>query len=670
MPHLAGAIDILAVLQPDGSVKTSPFYVRFGKYSGFREKHRRVSISVNGIPQSYAMQVGRTGEAYFVEEVEQPLAEGEGVDDAVLGGIDSPPQGYSDDDEGESTSLPPVPSALGRGGTPYASPLRHGEVKRSASEPSLSTLDGTKGEERGHSEAQPSQGLPLPHGSQGRPPLPKAKPPSHRPLRFSDSEVNEKAALEAVAAAEVAAGKVEHGRPIELAAARAVATVDSTAGEEHARPPHPTHQQQVNDEQIHGQPHEDGSVKSSDKEDKQIMSNGALAPPAAQADGPSNNGPDASDASVGHKPPSPAGKSSPPQPQLSAPGTGVPPRVLSHALADLVAASPQAMSPTAGLAGEGPSLGQTTASGSGPAPPLELSLCWGLLRPGMSPEEVSAAFAAHRVGAEAFAQAHAEVLSDPRLACRLGGSVFAFASAQLLVIASLAYGPEAAAAMNEPTHFVSYPLKAGVPEGSTSSAGEAPRGTSWRDWLSFGWRSSGTKDEEHLQAQSSSENLDARGAQNAGDRLQGSQLFRSSTGGSRGSDSVPPEQEAALLAAAAGGQASHVQVTEVGGVRRSSTGERSVVLRKRGFVPAAEHLPELGAALKTGKNDIEFTFGRHKLRAYVYLVAWDCRLIISDVDGTITKSDVMGHFGQLLGFDWTHSGVAGLFSAVASNECR
>jgi hypothetical protein len=40
---------------------------------------------------------------------------------------------------------------------------------------------------------------------------------------------------------------------------------------------------------------------------------------------------------------------------------------------------------------------------------------------------------------------------------------------------------------------------------------------------------------------------------------------------------------------------------------------------------------------------------------------------LEDIDGTITRSDVMGHVAALLSKDWTHTGVAGLFSAIEKN---
>ncbi|KAL6762319.1 lipin, N-terminal conserved region-domain-containing protein [Haematococcus lacustris] len=75
-PHLAGAVDIMVVEQPDGSYKSSPFYVRFGKYTHLRSKDRRVNITINGEPAPFHMHLGAYGTAYFTAESTE-LVDGE-----------------------------------------------------------------------------------------------------------------------------------------------------------------------------------------------------------------------------------------------------------------------------------------------------------------------------------------------------------------------------------------------------------------------------------------------------------------------------------------------------------------------------------------------------------------------------------------------------------------
>jgi phosphatidate phosphatase LPIN len=41
--------------------------------------------------------------------------------------------------------------------------------------------------------------------------------------------------------------------------------------------------------------------------------------------------------------------------------------------------------------------------------------------------------------------------------------------------------------------------------------------------------------------------------------------------------------------------------------------------------------------------------------------------VISDIDGTITKSDVLGHLLTRIGKDWTHQGIAKLYKGINLN---
>lgn len=505
VPHLAGAIDILAVLQPDGSLKVSPFYVRFGKYSSLRsaDKDKRVHISVNGVEQSYHMQLGRTGEAYFIEEIDEPFPSSEGgyVDGRVLGDLMSPPAGESDDDTAPLT--------------------------REATDDPLSKRE----------EVHPHAGLLAMHSA---------------PL------------------------KVERSSALPGDAIRRIASESSLTALRVSRT----------------------SVTDIDV-------------------------------------------------QESCTGSGPNPIVESEAVPGVVVADEL--------------LHRSI---------IELSLCGDDIMTCPEHERWSR-FKAHKVSTNAFQNNADCILADTRLWCRFpDGKMLPFREAEGLIISCLAYGSnldcksvfqrdkgeqvphrlKRADNKRAPPHeqVLSATEEDHLDNGSISgdsdqSGGSSPRG--WRGWLSLSW-----------------------GATSGGPSIQDDAIPRRGSGESSPSDVVPVEQEAALLAGAVGGQASHVEVTEVGGIRRSPSGSRqTVILRKRSFVPAAEHLPELAGALKPGINEVDFRFGKSSLRAYVYLVRWDQRLVISDIDGTITKSDVLGHLGQLLGYDWTHSGVTGLFAAIARN---
>lgn len=71
--------------------------------------------------------------------------------------------------------------------------------------------------------------------------------------------------------------------------------------------------------------------------------------------------------------------------------------------------------------------------------------------------------------------------------------------------------------------------------------------------------------------------------------------------------------------------------------------------------------------LKKGQNSLQYSVGKSTVVANLYL--WDAfsPIVISDIDGTITKSDAMGHVMTMLGRDWTHEGVAQLFKEIHEN---
>ncbi|XP_030635025.1 phosphatidate phosphatase LPIN2-like [Chanos chanos] len=68
---LSGCIDVIVVQQPDGTFQCSPFHVRFGKLGVLRSREKVIDIEVNGSPVDLHMKLGDNGEAFFVQETEQ-----------------------------------------------------------------------------------------------------------------------------------------------------------------------------------------------------------------------------------------------------------------------------------------------------------------------------------------------------------------------------------------------------------------------------------------------------------------------------------------------------------------------------------------------------------------------------------------------------------------------
>lgn len=95
---------------------------------------------------------------------------------------------------------------------------------------------------------------------------------------------------------------------------------------------------------------------------------------------------------------------------------------------------------------------------------------------------------------------------------------------------------------------------------------------------------------------------------------------------------------------------------------------------RRAFTKSLRLPPETLARLplKPGVNTVTFTVttklqGRASCQARIFLLRSDARIVISDVDGTITKSDALGHLFTMVGKDWTHPDVASLYTRIARN---
>ncbi|KAH7700058.1 lipin 3 [Aphelenchoides avenae] len=94
---------------------------------------------------------------------------------------------------------------------------------------------------------------------------------------------------------------------------------------------------------------------------------------------------------------------------------------------------------------------------------------------------------------------------------------------------------------------------------------------------------------------------------------------------------------------------------------------------KRSLRLSSERLKRFG--LRYGSNEVRFSVttkfqGTAWCSCHIYLLKWSERLVISDVDGTITRSDVLGHVIPAIGGTWAHAGVAELYTRIKNNGYR
>ncbi|OAF67753.1 hypothetical protein A3Q56_04510 [Intoshia linei] len=76
--------------------------------------------------------------------------------------------------------------------------------------------------------------------------------------------------------------------------------------------------------------------------------------------------------------------------------------------------------------------------------------------------------------------------------------------------------------------------------------------------------------------------------------------------------------------------------------------------------------------LKKGRNEIIYSVttqyqGTTEKKANIFLWEYTDKLVISDIDGTITRSDILGNIFNMVGKDWTHKGIANFYQKIVDN---
>lgn len=91
---------------------------------------------------------------------------------------------------------------------------------------------------------------------------------------------------------------------------------------------------------------------------------------------------------------------------------------------------------------------------------------------------------------------------------------------------------------------------------------------------------------------------------------------------------------------------------------------------KRTLRLESDQLKEL--KLQYGSNNARFSIstkiqGTAWCACHIYLLKWCEKIVISDVDGTITKSDVLGHIIPAIGGTWAHTNIVDLYRRIQNN---
>lgn len=247
----------------------------------------------------------------------------------------------------------------------------------------------------------------------------------------------------------------------------------------------------------------------------------------------------------------------------------------------------------------------------------EISLCRHLLFEGMGADAASRVFETNKVNLEKFSSLVSSLMKNDKLVVRIGGRYFPWDAAAPIILGMVCFGQEL---MFEAQGMIAVDQDE---KNDNPSGAIVPSGGSWRLWP-FSLRKSRTMN--------STRSLPDSTTQEA--------------------VNVAPPRSQSLRG--------HDDI------RRAKFAKKEV----RSLTPTSEELASLN--LKEGRNVVTFSFstamlGQQQVDARIYLWKWNTHIVISDVDGTITKSDVLGQFMPLVGKDWSQTGVAHLFSAIKEN---
>lgn len=248
-------------------------------------------------------------------------------------------------------------------------------------------------------------------------------------------------------------------------------------------------------------------------------------------------------------------------------------------------------------------------------PAVEVSLCKHLLYVGMGADAASQAFDAEKLDIHRYTSLGPSVVKDDRLVVRIGGQYFPWDAASPILLGMASFGADR---IFEPKGMIAIDKEERTLDGNASKV-IIPAGGSWRIWP-FSLKNSKSRKAMY--------SVRSFGAESV-----------TETANSPNADELLPKPKVVKKMAKA-------------------------------MTPTSEQLASLN--LKEGSNLVTFTFstamlGKQQVDARIYLWKWNSRVIISDVDGTITRSDVLGQFMPLVGVDWSQSGVAHLFSAIKEN---
>uniref|UniRef100_A0A8C9QPE5 phosphatidate phosphatase n=1 Tax=Spermophilus dauricus TaxID=99837 RepID=A0A8C9QPE5_SPEDA len=690
---LSGCIDIIVIRQPNGSLQCSPFHVRFGKMGVLRSREKVVDIEINGESVDLHMKLGDNGEAFFVQEADNDqevipmylatspiLSEGASRMESQLKrnsadrvrSLDSctPPQVVPPSETSSSGSL--VKKRRKRRRKSQLDSLKRDDNTNTSEDEDMFPIEMSSDEDSGPLDGSrtlpsdippfqdeiPKENLPsvLPYPQSASYPnsdrewSPNPSPSGSRPSTpKSDSELvsksTDRSALKSnlemlwlwgelpQAAKSSSPHKMKESSPLcsrKMCDKTHFQTIHSESSDTFSDQSPTLARGPLSDQ--NKPPTE---VQFVSEEDLEAL--GAAAPPLPMAE--ELKAPAASAVPTASKTDSPSRKRDKRSRHLGADGVylddltdmdpevaalyfpknGDPPALAKHT-SDNGARSANQSPQSVGSSGADSGM-ESTSDGLRDLPSIAISLCGGLSD---HREITKDAFLEQAVSYQQFVDNPA-IIDDPNLVVKIGNKYYNWTTAAPLLLAMQAFQKPLPKATVESIMRDKMPKKGG------------------RWW--FSWRGRNTT----IKEESKPEQCLAGKGHSTGE--QPSQLSMATR--IKHESSSSDEEHAAAKPSSV----SHLPLL-------------SNVSYKKTLRLTSEQLKSL--KLKNGPNDVVFSVttqyqGTCRCEGTIYLWNWDDKVVISDIDGTITRSDTLGHILPTLGKDWTHQGIAKLYHKVSQN---
>ncbi|XP_055578988.1 phosphatidate phosphatase LPIN3 [Falco cherrug] len=679
---LTGCIDVVVVRQPDNSFQCSPFHVRFGKLGVLRSKEKVVDIEINGEPVDLHMKLGDNGEAFFVQESEEnevnipsclctsPIPteqipedvaqpshgqetstaemtsrkrrrrrrkpKQQEVSDLELEGCEDTKNEVSM----EELCKPPAPSGsvyfssadvpeeeIGSLESPEIHPYSDGELA-SVDSPTLSHPSPPKSDSELEIRPQESLALgaeshmqwtwgrlPQVNKSERVEPAKSAKTTATAATAVSATLVLVDEATHLVATSEGLGGGPSPAGPQSMPRSSAVSVVEPTLVPQNGDIPSAVGAKSLLEASSAPQEKQEGgrAVVPEVQPDVEPFE-GATALRQVGSEGPELESQRRRGAIKRSPHLGPSDVYLEELSNLDEEHVG-----LYFPRSDTEKSSKPVADPSNPLCAQLPSsqpANSPTDSGSDLLPTIALSLCGGL---GGSRQISCEKFMEHMVSYQQFAE-NPGLIDDPNLVILINKKYYNWAVAAPMVLSLQAFQ------RNIPESAIEQLVKEKMPK----------KGSRW--WFSWRRREFPAEEQQQRPGKTKTGMLQPSSAQQR----------QEEEGSSSDDGSLHPGN---LLA-------------------RDAPAQKSPPTYKKSLRLSSEQIGRLN--LQDGPNEVAFSVttqyqGTCRCEATIYLWNWDDKVVISDIDGTITKSDALGHILPHLGKDWTHHGIAKLFHKIHMN---